>query len=57
MDPSQDETFMAAQEAVGQHRDAQGKNQLQFIKITSPLIHYAFTYFFKKNFLINTMFS
>ncbi|XP_044737187.1 longitudinals lacking protein, isoforms N/O/W/X/Y isoform X21 [Chrysoperla carnea] len=24
MDPSQDETFMAAQEAVGQHRDAQG---------------------------------
>lgn len=37
MDPSQDETFMAAQEAVGQHRDAQGKNQLQFIKTHVPI--------------------
>ncbi|XP_044737171.1 longitudinals lacking protein, isoforms A/B/D/L isoform X6 [Chrysoperla carnea] len=26
MDPSQDETFMAAQEAVGQHRDAQAED-------------------------------
>lgn len=31
MDRSQDEVFMAAQEAAGQHRDAQGKIFLRLL--------------------------
>ncbi|XP_044737196.1 longitudinals lacking protein, isoforms H/M/V isoform X29 [Chrysoperla carnea] len=37
MDPSQDETFMAAQEAVGQHRDAQGVLKHKLISSISML--------------------
>ncbi|XP_044737183.1 longitudinals lacking protein, isoforms H/M/V isoform X17 [Chrysoperla carnea] len=33
MDPSQDETFMAAQEAVGQHRDAQVTKPFRYIRV------------------------
>ncbi|XP_044737180.1 longitudinals lacking protein, isoforms H/M/V isoform X14 [Chrysoperla carnea] len=43
MDPSQDETFMAAQEAVGQHRDAQ-----DYIK-TDTDYHYASQQYYHDN--------